>query len=270
MSQIARLGFGAWQLAGPLVISGANSGWPQIDERTAIDLLQTSKDLGICFFDTSEGYGAGLSETRIGKAFGNDLDIEVCSKFGWQVTGDQLERAMSASRVVAALDASLKRLKREKLDHYLIHSPRPEDITDELIHALQAQQKAGKIGSIGISVSFLQAFEPYFDQFDSFEFVYNAITEQNLAYMPRLQGKHLFARSIFASGLLLKPADMLYADKYTDWRSSLPEALFNNVRAYKQQHPKADEQYLLTKALEHPFTRVLLGISSAKQLQYLK
>lgn len=270
MSLTDRIGFGAWQLAGPLVVAGANTGWPVIDETAAIQLLHKSRELGVRFFDTSEGYGAGKSEERIGKAFGNDTDLEICSKFGWQMQGDQLHRAMSADRVVTALDDSLRRLQREKLDHYLLHSPRPEDITDELVHALQKQQKAGKIGSIGISVSFLQAFEQHFDQFDSFEFVYNAITEQNLSYLPQLQGRQLFARSVFASGLLLKPAEMLYADRYTDWRNSLPEALFNNVRKYKQQHPDADEIQLLESALKKPFTKVLLGISSVDQLQVLQ
>lgn len=264
-----RLGLGAWQLGGPVLSSDKNQGWPAIDDAEAVAILKAAQQIGIRFYDTAEAYGGGRSEELIGKAFGNDPDIEVCSKFGWEVTENGLERAFQADRLEASLNASLKRLKRDRIDHYLLHGPSVDELTPELIEALKKQQQAGKIGSIGLSANFIEPYQAFVDQFDSFELVYNEITQQNVPFIEEAKGKQVFIRSIFASGLLLKNADELQPDKFNDWRGGLPQALFDKVLEYKQQHPEESSEDLIRKALTKPVSKVIVGASSSKQVEQL-
>ncbi len=249
--------------------SGVNIGWQAVAEAEAIGLLKECYHTGIRFYDTSEGYGAGMSETLIGKAFADKNDVQVCSKFGWEYRKGVMERAFLPERIPAAIDESLNRLNRQYLDYYLLHSPRPDEITSELIDAMMHLKDSGKVKKIGLSVSFLQPYLDFKEHFDVFEVVYNEITQQNLAYLDAFAGKEVWARSIFASGLLLKNAEQLDKGNFTDWRNSLDEKLFDAAKKYRQSHPNDDAKALIIKALDKPFAKVLVGISNVAQLATL-
>ena len=54
---VSEIGLGAWQL-------GIKSGWKEMPENEAIDLVQTSIEMGVNFFDTAPNYVLGSSELR--------------------------------------------------------------------------------------------------------------------------------------------------------------------------------------------------------------
>jgi aryl-alcohol dehydrogenase-like predicted oxidoreductase len=119
------------------------------------DLYQAYRaclDAGLNFFDTAEGYARGQSESLIGQFRRRDgRDIVVATKFDNPIVFPRSGARARPGSVVAALDASLKRLGLERVDLYQVHFPLPSQAVDGFMDALAAQVKAGKIGAVGVS-----------------------------------------------------------------------------------------------------------------------
>lgn len=106
--------------------------------------LQEGLHLGARVIDTAEMYGDGLAEQLVGEVIQESKreDIYLISKFyPWHAGAQQLE---------ASLHASLKRLKTDYLDLYLLHWRGNIPLT-ETIEILEACKKAGKIKQWGVS-----------------------------------------------------------------------------------------------------------------------
>ena len=137
---VSELGFGALNVSG-----WADYGY--VEEAQGIAALKRAKELGVTFFDTAEGYADGKSEEAIGKAFGNDPDIVLCTKVGGRAG------PITAERVRHAVEASLRRLCRDHVDIYLLHNPTIEQIRDPAIwEAMYALQQAELVKCVGVSV----------------------------------------------------------------------------------------------------------------------
>lgn len=143
----SELGFGAWQI-------GVNSGWAEVSEGEALDMIETALDQGVNFFDTAPNYGHGTSEERLGKVFrGIDRSrIIINTKFGHSDAGvvDYDPKLIRPS-----VEKSLQRLKTDYLDSIIIHSP-PMALLDgnkndhyEVFEKLMVE---GKIRAYGASV----------------------------------------------------------------------------------------------------------------------
>lgn len=99
---------------------------------------------GLTLVDTAEVYADGLSEELIGEAIQScRSEVFVASKFSPENS--------SYSRVIAAAERSLKRLKTEYLDLYQIHWPNPEVPISETMRALDKLVGDGKVLNIGVS-----------------------------------------------------------------------------------------------------------------------
>ena len=86
-----------------------------------IELVHRAVALGVTVFDTSESYGWGRSEEMLGQALGNRTDVYVASKMARiPETG---EREFSAARMMETVEGSLRRLRRDQIDIYQLHSP---------------------------------------------------------------------------------------------------------------------------------------------------
>ena len=112
---VSEIGLGAWQL-------GHNSGWKNMTEKEAIDLVYKSLDYGINFFDTAPNYGHGTGEERLGKALKN-MDrskIVINTKFGHTHTG---KLNFSSDYIKESLEESLRRLQTDYVDSLIIHNP---------------------------------------------------------------------------------------------------------------------------------------------------
>lgn len=89
-----------------------------------VSLVLRAVDLGVTVFDTAEAYGWGRSEEMLGKALGNRNDVLVATKMcRVRETGEQ---EYSAARMVETLEGSLRKLRRDVVDIYQLHSPRRE------------------------------------------------------------------------------------------------------------------------------------------------
>ena len=114
------------------------------EEKDSIEALQTAFEVGINFFDTAEGYGNGYSEQLLAKALGHKRkEIIISSKVS--------RGNMKKEAILEACDRSLKNLKTDYLDMYLLHWPVEDVPIEERVEALQELKCAGKIRHYGVS-----------------------------------------------------------------------------------------------------------------------
>ncbi|WP_159993401.1 aldo/keto reductase [Roseomonas sp. 18066] len=148
-------------------------------------LLRHALAQGVTLFDTADIYGQGESERLIGAALGADRDrVTIVTKAGQRFTAAQravtlvkrplgmlaralpglkrgiasrraasLPRDYSAAHLQRSIEGSLRRLRTDRIDLFLLHSPDAAAIeTGEAVGLLEAQRQAGKLGGWGISV----------------------------------------------------------------------------------------------------------------------
>ncbi|UMG94780.1 aldo/keto reductase [Nocardioides sp. TF02-7] len=114
-------------------------------------------DAGITFFDVADTYGGrpGLAEERLGAALGRRRDeVVVATKFGMDmkgVNGPDFGARGGRRYVVAAVEASLRRLGTDRIDLYQFHTPDPLTPIEETLRALDDLVRAGKVRYVGHS-----------------------------------------------------------------------------------------------------------------------
>ena len=116
--RVSAVGFGAL-LSG----SGGGYGFGAIEDQSAIDLIHGAMDLGVNLYDTAPIYGFGESERRLGLALSGRRDGQlVVSKCGVAFDENRNVRIdNSATTTRAMLEDSLRRLKLDMIDAYLVH-----------------------------------------------------------------------------------------------------------------------------------------------------
>ncbi|WP_313535172.1 aldo/keto reductase [Sphingomonas sp.] len=125
---------------------GLSHVYGQADEAQSIATLHRAIELGINFFDTATAYGSGHNEELLGRTIaGRRNGLVLASKFTHQRS--------DGSRVTAreAVEASLGRLKVERIDLYYLHRVDPQVPVEQSVGELRMLQDAGKIGGIGLS-----------------------------------------------------------------------------------------------------------------------
>lgn len=147
-------------------------------------LVHLALDQGVRFFDTSNIYGQGDSERILGDLLKQRDDCFVCSKAGKHLAikmraaaplksilrtvarrSDKTRQSIKAARarpmptrwdaafLSRSLDASLRRLRRDHIDMFMLHSPPAEVVAQgDAVGALDQAREAGKIGILGVSV----------------------------------------------------------------------------------------------------------------------
>jgi aryl-alcohol dehydrogenase-like predicted oxidoreductase len=148
-TDISVIGFGGAAVSG----EGKGYGFGAIEEQAALDLLRCALEHGINLFDTAPIYGFGVSEQRIGKAFQTKREqVFLVSKCG--VTWDEQKRVgidNNPATTQKMLEGSLRDLKTDYLDLYLIHWPDPKVDIRRPMEVLARAKDQKKIRAIGLS-----------------------------------------------------------------------------------------------------------------------
>jgi pyridoxine 4-dehydrogenase len=144
---VGRLGFGAMRITGEGI-------WgPPDDPEEAKRLLRRVVELGVNLIDTADSYGPEVSESLIAEALHPYRDgLVIATKGGLRRTGPgQWPRDARPGRLRECCEASLRRLKLDRIDLYQLHSPDPQVPYEDSVGALKELQDEGKIRHIGIS-----------------------------------------------------------------------------------------------------------------------
>jgi aryl-alcohol dehydrogenase-like predicted oxidoreductase len=156
---VSEIGFGAWAIGGGAMIGNTAIGWGDVNDDESKKAILRSLDLGINFFDTADIYGLGHSEQLIGEILGNKKEIIIATKVGNVSRNEQFTIDYSKEYILKACDESLKRLKRNVIDYYQLHSARLIHLQQgECLQAMEILQEQGKIRYWGIS---LNTFDPF-------------------------------------------------------------------------------------------------------------
>ncbi len=118
-------------------------------------IIDAAIEAGVNFFDTADVYGRGRSEEVTGEALkksGHRARVVLATKVhGRMDDGDPNAEGLSRRHIVAACEASLRRLQTDYIDLYQLHRPRPEIAIDETLRALDDLIRDGKVRYIGSS-----------------------------------------------------------------------------------------------------------------------
>ncbi len=153
---VSEVGFGSWAIGGPFKIGGVALGWGNTTDEESFSAVRRARDLGVNFFDTSDIYGLGRSESILGMVLSRTRETMVLSTKVGNVRTSQGEfrKDFSKKHIFHAIDGSLKRLRTDYVDLYQVHNPKIEDLRKgEIQEAMELLQERGKIRFWGITVT---------------------------------------------------------------------------------------------------------------------
>jgi aryl-alcohol dehydrogenase-like predicted oxidoreductase len=145
------VGLGTWGLAGPNTIGAITMGWKPVAESVREATVRAAVEAGVSFFDAADIYGRGAAEDLLGGLLlGLASDAVVETKVGLlpetTADGSDIRRSYSRQHIAGSLDSSLRRLRREHVDLYLLHGPPLDVLRDgEPWEALERAVEAGKV-----------------------------------------------------------------------------------------------------------------------------
>ena len=145
--EVNRLGFGAMRITGPGIW-----GWPK-DRDEAKKVLRRTVELGVNLIDTADAYGPETSELLIAEAlYPYPKDLVIATKGGNTRPGpDQWVPDGRPEYLKKCVDASLKRLRLERIELYQLHRVDPKVPMEDSLGALKEMRDAGKIRHLGLS-----------------------------------------------------------------------------------------------------------------------
>ena len=153
---VSEIGLGGYQLGGFSKINEIPIAFGDMDEKTAINIINTAMELGINTFDTADFYSLGKSEIRLGKAVREYRDkVNLFTKAGSvaSYTDIAFDVDLSYHHLMASIDRSLKRLGTDFVDLFQIHKvPRSEEDFQSIEKAFNDIKSDGKSRYCGVSV----------------------------------------------------------------------------------------------------------------------
>jgi len=140
---------------GTMTFGGGNAFFQKAgntDVAGARRIIDIYRDAGGNLLDTADVYSDGISEEIVGEALdGARKDLMVATKARFPMGKGPNDRGLSRRYLIAACEASLKRLKRETIDLYQVHEWDGQTPIEETIDALDGLQRSGKVRYIGCS-----------------------------------------------------------------------------------------------------------------------
>jgi aryl-alcohol dehydrogenase-like predicted oxidoreductase len=185
---------GCWAIGGRWNFNGVAAGWGRVDDGESTRALRTAYDLGVTFFDTAANYGAGRSEELVGEAFrGHRDDVVIATKFGYMVDRERRsvvhydsveEESDVASRLQVDVAKSLRRLKTDYIDVYLLHIwGLSLERAFEVREALEGLVDSGTVRTYGWSTDRVDAVRAFASEHSSC-----SVVEQELSVLNGDQG----------------------------------------------------------------------------------
>ena len=147
--KVSRIGLGMMSYGDPAVQAWA------LAEDGAGPIVAQAAEAGVTFFDTADTYSDGASEEITGRLlrriFARRDDYVLATKVFYPTGTGANDRGLSRRHILAAIDASLRRLGTDHVDLYQIHRWDDETPIEETVGALHDIVAAGKVRYLGAS-----------------------------------------------------------------------------------------------------------------------
>jgi aryl-alcohol dehydrogenase-like predicted oxidoreductase len=127
---------------------------PAADKQEMISLIGAAVERGITLFDTAEVYGPFTNEELLGQALEPFRDqVVIATKFGFKLSldGKQIGTDSRPSHIKEVAEASLKRLKTDRIDLFYQHRVDPDVPIEDVAGAVKDLIQEGKIRHFGLS-----------------------------------------------------------------------------------------------------------------------
>jgi aryl-alcohol dehydrogenase-like predicted oxidoreductase len=126
---------------------------PAVEKTQGIAFLRAAVDRGVTFFDTAEAYGPFANEELVGEALAPVRNrVVIATKFGFKFAdGKQAGLDSRPAHIKEVADASLKRLRTDRIDLFYQHRVDPEVPIEDVAGALKELIQAGKVRHFGMS-----------------------------------------------------------------------------------------------------------------------
>jgi aryl-alcohol dehydrogenase-like predicted oxidoreductase len=126
---------------------------PAVDKQQGISLIRAAVEHGVTFFDTAEVYGPFTNEELVGEALAPFRDqVVIATKFGFKIeNGKQAGLDSRPEHIKEVADASLKRLKTDRIDLLYQHRVDPNVPIEDVADAVKDLIHQGKVKHFGLS-----------------------------------------------------------------------------------------------------------------------
>jgi len=275
---LTRVGFGAWAIGG----GGWAHAWGNQDDAASVAAIRHAVASGINWIDTAAVYGLGHSEEVVAAALAGlpEADRPYVFTKGGQVW-DPADRSAAPRRVGAPasirteVEASLRRLRVERIDLYQMHWP-AEDGTplEEYWQVFTDLKREGKIRAAGLSNHGVPQLEAasQIGNVDAIQPPFSLIhrdTAGDLLLWAREHGAGVIVYSPMASGLLTGAFTAARAAGLQpgDWRAGHPDftepALSANLALAEALRPVAERYGVTPAAVAVAWTLAFPGVTGA-------
>ena len=127
---------------------------PPVDKQAGISLLRSAVERGVTFFDTAEVYGPFTNEELVGEALAPVREqVVIATKFGFDIDASAGQSGMNSrpAHIRDAAEASLKRLKTDRIDLLYQHRVDPNVPIEDVAGAVKDLIQQGKVKHFGLS-----------------------------------------------------------------------------------------------------------------------
>lgn len=208
---VGEVGMGCWQIGG---------NWGEVSDETALATLRAALEAGTTLFDTADVYGAGRSETLIGKFLKDTkANVYVATKLG-RFSPPGWPENFSRAGIRQHTEASLQRLGMDALDLTQLHCI-PFDVLKkgEVFEHLRELKREGKIRDFGVSVESMEeaSFCVRQEGVAALQIIFNIFRQKPIHTLfaeAKQRGVALLVRLPLASGLLA--GKMTAATKFSE------------------------------------------------------
>lgn len=261
---VSEIGFGAWAIGGNAKVGKTPIGWGTVDDEVSKKAIHAALDNGINFFDTADFYGLGHSEKILGDELINNKETIIATKVGHRNIDEKIVLDYSKKYILQACEESLKRLKREAIDYYQLHSARMQNLEQgECIEAMELLKQQGKIRYWGLSLNtfYPDAEADYLIERnlgDGFQLVFNIINQRAIDVIKKANqnGYGIIARMPLQFGLLtgkFSSQTHFASDDHRSFRLT-PEIMQSTLKVLEEKvWPVADKEQLTKTQLALSF-----------------
>src|ERR1041384_2211365 len=132
---------------------------PAPDKQEMISLIRTAVEHGVTFFDTAEVYGPFANEELVGEALAPVRDrVVIATKFGFKISPEGKQTGVDSrpEHIREVADASLKRLKTDRIDLLYQHRVDTEVQIEDVAGTVKDLIREGKVKHFGLSEAGVQ------------------------------------------------------------------------------------------------------------------